>query len=151
MSVFDMINDLKSLKKDQEWLNEINSQSLQQIFMKLQTSFRSFFRRNTSYPDFRSKKGNKYFIVSQHFSFDQQGMHFPKFKRAIKFRDKPTVPESIKHIIITRGVDLHYASVQYESEEEPPKGTGIVGIEIGMAHFITTSDGLQVELHNDLR
>jgi len=62
--------------------------------MKLHTSFRSFFGYNTSYQDFRSKKGSQYFIGPQHSSFDTKGMHLPKFKNMIKFRDKSTVPEN---------------------------------------------------------
>ena len=65
LSGFDMMKILTKLKREKgkEWLNEINSQSLQHSLVKLDMSFVSFFRGNTAYPDFRSKKGNQYFSV----------------------------------------------------------------------------------------
>ena len=151
MSGFDTINDLKNLKRKYEWLNEANSQSLQQVLTKLDTSLRSFFKHNTSYPNFRSKKDNQYFIVPQHFSFDTKGMHLPKFKNMIKFRDKSNVPGHIKQIIVTRDVDRYYASIQYELNEDMQTGKGTIGVDMGVKAFITTSDVLQVEPMNALR
>ena len=151
MSGFDTINDLKNLKRKYEWLNEANSQSLQQVLTKLDTSLRSFFKHNTSYPNFRSKKDNQYFIVPQHFSFGTKWMHLPKFKNMIKFRDKSNVPGHIKQIIVTRDVDRYYASIQYELNEDVSTGKGTIGVDMGVKAFITTSDGLQVEPLNALR
>ena len=148
ISGFHMINDLKS---EYEWLNEVNSQSLQQVLMKLDTSFKSFFKRNTDYPNFRSKKDNQYFIVPQHFSFDEEGIYIPKFKKEIKFRGKSPIPETAKQVVITRDVDRYYASIPYEIEEELPKGKGSIGIDMGIKAFLTTSDRLQVEPLNALR
>ena len=151
MSGFRMINDLKNLKGQYEWLNEVNSQSLQQVLMKLDTSFKSFFKHNTDYPNYRSKKDNQYFIVPQHFSFDEEGMYLPKFKKGIKFRDKSIIPDTIKQIVITRDVERYYASIQYETDVELTKGNGIIGIDMGIKAFLTTSDGLQVEPLNVYR
>ena len=133
MSAFDTINDLKNMKKEYEWLNEINSQSFQQVLMKLDTAFRAFFKHNAHYPNFRSKKDNQYFIVPQHFSFGKGELHLPKFKRPIKFRDNATVPESINQIIVTRDVDRYYASIQYELNEDVSTGKGTIGaLQLGL-------------------
>ncbi len=56
LSVFDTMKMLPVLKKDITWLNEINSQSLQYSLANLDKAFRSFFKHNTDYPTFRSKK-----------------------------------------------------------------------------------------------
>ncbi len=53
--------------------------------------------------------------------------------------------------MVTRDVDRYYASIQYESNEELPKGNGSVGIDLGIKHFITTSDGIQIEPLNSYR
>ena len=47
--------------------------------------------------------------------------------------------------MITRDVDRYYASVVYESDEKPSVGMGAVGLDMGVRHFLTTSDGIQVE------
>ncbi len=49
LTVFDTIRMLTLLKKEKEWLYEINSQSLQHSLVKLDIAFRSFFK--PSIPD----------------------------------------------------------------------------------------------------
>ena len=151
LSVFDTMKMLTILKKDIAWLNEINSQSLQQSLVKLDMAFKSFFRHNTDYPNFRSRKDNQYFIVPSGFKTDGNRLIIPKFLDGIEYRDKSSIPEKIKQIIVTRDVDRYYASIQYECEEGMPKGKGIIGIDMGIKAFATTSDGLQVEPLNALR
>jgi putative transposase len=151
MSKFDTMDALRNLKKEYVWLSEVNSQSLQQSLIKLDIAFKAFFKHNSSYPAFRSKKDNQYFIVPQSFSFKEQGIQLPKFRRAIRFKDKSPIPEKVKQVIITRDVDRYYASIQYESDEKPSKGGGVMGIDLGVKHFLTTSDGLQVEPLNITR
>ncbi|MEM0097842.1 MAG: hypothetical protein QXK57_05175 [Conexivisphaerales archaeon] len=93
---------------------------------------------NTDYPKFRSKKDNQYFIVPSRFNVNKNRLVIPKFQGGIKYRDKSPIPENIKQIIITKDVDRYYASIQYEIKKEIPKGTGTVGIDMGIKSFITT-------------
>ncbi len=65
---------LTTLKKELTWLNEINSQSLQHSLVKLDMAFNSFFKHNTSYPYFRSKKDMQYFIIPSGFKKDGNKM-----------------------------------------------------------------------------
>ncbi|WP_077076055.1 RNA-guided endonuclease InsQ/TnpB family protein [Cuniculiplasma divulgatum] len=69
----------------------------------------------------------------------------------IEYRGESTIPSNIKQVVVTKDVNRYYASIQYESEEELPKGTGITGIDMGIRAFLTTSDGLQIESLNALR
>ncbi len=151
LSKFDALKGLTALKKQYVWLTEINSQSLQQSLMKLDTAFRAFFKHNAQYPKFKSRKGNQYFIVPQHFSFSKSEIRLPKFKREIKFKDKSPIPKDVKQIVIIRDVHRYYASILYERDEEMPKGDGIIGIDMGIKSFLTTSDGVQVEPLNVYR
>jgi putative transposase len=59
--------------------------------------------------------------------------------------DKSTIPENIKQIVVTKDVDRYYASIQYESPEQPKKGEGVVGIDMGIKHFLTISNGIAIE------
>ncbi len=148
---FDTMKMLTSLKKDVTWLNEINSQSLQHSLVKLDMAFKSFFRHNTDYPNFRSKKDNQYFIVPSGFKATRNRLVMPNFLEGIEYRDRFSIPQDIKQIIVTRDVDRYYASIQYETDETLEKGKGTIGIDMGIKHFATTSDGLQVEPLNSTR
>ena len=153
LNYFKTCRMLTELKKEQEyaWLYEISNPSLQQTLRKLDNAFTAFFRKNSGYPNFRSKKGNQYFIVPSGFKANENKLILPKFQEGIEYRDKSSIPEKIKQIIITRDVDRYYASIQYESGETMPKGSGVIGIDMCIKAFATLSDGLQIEPLNALR
>ena len=151
LSGFYTMKMLTVMKREITWLNEINSQSLQHSLVKLDMSFKAFFRHNSNYPTFRSKKDNQYFIVPSGFKTEGDKLIIPKFMEGIRYRDKSTIPENIKQIIVTKDVDRYYAFMQYETNVEISKGKGIIGIDMGIRAFITASDGIQVEPLNALR
>jgi putative transposase len=70
---------LTVLKKEITWLNEINSQSLQHSLVQLDKAFKSFFKHNTAYPAFRSKKDKQYFIISSGFKAIGNKLIIPEF------------------------------------------------------------------------
>jgi putative transposase len=148
---FDTMKMLTVLKKEITWLNEINSQSLQHSLVKLDMAFKSFFKHNTDYPTLRSKKGNQYFIIPSGFKTKGNRLIIPKFQGGIRYRDDSAISESIKQIVIIKDVDRYYALIQYEIDEDMLIGKGIIGVDMGIKHFLTTSDGLQVKPLNALR
>ena len=151
LSGFDTMKMLTTLKKGLTWLNEINSQSLQHSLVKLDMAFKSFFKHNTSYPKFRSRKDNPYFIIPSGFKTDGNKLVIPKFMEGIEYRDESTLPVDIKQVIVTKDVERYYAFIQYETDEKLSKGYAIIGIDMGIKAFLTTSDKLQVEPLNALR
>ena len=151
LSGFDTMKMLTILKKEAIWLNEINSQSLQHSLLRLDMAFKSFFRHNTEYPAFRSRKDNRYFIVPSGFKTKGNKLIIPKFVEGIEYRDRTTILENIKQIIVTRDVERYYASIQYELNEDIPAGKGTIGIDMGIKAFLTSSDGLQIEPLNALK
>ncbi|MGC8674511.1 MAG: RNA-guided endonuclease InsQ/TnpB family protein, partial [Thermoprotei archaeon] len=140
MSAFDMINDLTQLKKQDPWLREVNSQSLQQALLKLHLAFK-FFRHNADYPKFKSKKDNQYFVVPRGSKAILNRLVIPKFLEGIRYRDHTTIPDNIHQVVVKKEGDRYYASISYESYERPPKGSGAVGLDMGVAQFLTTPDG----------
>ena len=151
LTAFDTMKILTSLKKELVWLNEVNSQSLQHSLITLDKAFKSFFKHNSAYPKYRSKKNNQYFIVPSGSKTIKNRLVLPKFKEGIVFRDKSEIPKEIKQIVVTKDVERYYASIQYESNEELQKGNGIAGIDMGIKAFLTTSGGMQIESLNALK
>jgi len=70
-------NDLKNLKKEYEWLKEVDSISLQQSLRDLDTAYQNFFRRikngekEVGFPKFKSKKNPKQSYRTQYVSGDK--------------------------------------------------------------------------------
>jgi len=153
LNYFQTCKMLTEMKKEKEWLYEISSPTLQQTLRKLDNAFTSFFRKNTDYPKFRSKKDNQYFIVPQNGKIVGNRIVIPKFLEGIIFRDKFDFSKikEIDQIVVTKDVERYYASIFYESDEIPEKAEAVVGIDVGVRHFITMSDGIQVEPLNAYR
>lgn len=61
LSAFDMINLLKPLKNDgeHEWLYEVSSTSLQIACQDLDKAYKSFFKKQSGFPKFKSRKRSK--------------------------------------------------------------------------------------------
>ena len=151
LNYFKACKMLTELKKEYPWLYEISNPSLQQSLRKLDNAFTAFFRKNNDYPNSRSKKDNQYFTVPSGFRVDGNKLIIPKFMEGMEYRDKKAIPGKIKQIVVSRDVSRYYASIQYETEEELPKGNAVIGIDMGIRAFLTASDGLQVEPLNALR
>ena len=72
MSYKSMQSLLPSLKKENEWLKDINAQSLQVVLQNLDTAFSRFFRNIAGYPTFKKKKTGGSFTVPQHFTVNDR-------------------------------------------------------------------------------
>lgn len=72
ISRFDLNKLIPTLKASNEWLGEVNSQSLQGGMTKqVESAFTRFFRGKTGFPKFKSKKNPiQSFPVPQHYSVD---------------------------------------------------------------------------------
>jgi len=136
---------LTELKKDKDWLYEVSNASLQQTLRKLDNAFTSFFRKNTSYPTFKTKRDNQWFVVPNYIRIRENYLLILKFKEGIRFRDKYQISKDIKQVSITKEVERYYASIFYESDEKLEKGTQQIGIDLGLKTFATLSNGIQIE------
>ena len=84
LNYYDCANQLTNLKKKNEWLKEANSQSLQQTLKDLDTSYNRFFKKQSGFPNFKSKKNRQSFRIPQFFELNENQISFPKFKKGIK-------------------------------------------------------------------
>jgi len=153
LSYVDQANQLPALKKELNWLTEPPSQALQQTLKDLEQAFKNFFRRikqggeAAGFPRFKKKGFSDSFRLPQlkETAVLGEGKHgkvvLPKIG-AVKFIKSREIEGRIRNITISRTCDNWYISFNCEIEKEIAvnKGHGI-GIDRGIAHTITTSDG----------
>lgn len=58
--------DLVSLKKEYEWLKEVDSVALQSSVKNLDTAYLNFFKKKAEYPRFKSKKTHRYTYTTKY-------------------------------------------------------------------------------------
>ena len=156
LSIYQIQKEITQLKKEEDysWLKEVNSQSLQQSILDLDSAFSHFFRKNNKFPKFKSKLNPKQsFRVPQHFqiSKDKKHIKIPKLKW-IRFKDKFNIPKNIdfRSITISKEGNEYFASILYKTEEKEVKKQEIkenktLGIDLGIKTLATFSNGKKVE------
>jgi len=79
-SRFNLQKQLVELKKECEWLKEVNSQALQAVLQNLDLAYKKFFK-GAGFPKFKSKDTKQSFHVPQNVKVEDGGLVIPKFKK----------------------------------------------------------------------
>ena len=155
--VYEQLKELTDLKREKEWLREIDSCALQACVYNLDDAFQKFFRGN-GYPKFRAKgvhdsfrtnntlntyKNKKYETIRV--DFNKRIITLPKLKE-VKFRGYRTTKEivgKIKSATISKDGNKYFVSILVEVPftKYSINPTSIVGLDLGIKNFIVTSNG----------
>jgi putative transposase len=140
----EIINKLPELKKENEWLTEVPSQSLQQVALDLSSAFLNFFEKRAKFPKFK-KKGNKQSVrFPQGIKLDGDYLTLPKLKKV--YCKVSRLPDGkLKSVTVSMTPSGEYfASCLYDNGIDLPKQNSegkSVGIDLGVKDFAITSDG----------
>ena len=143
--------DLTNLKKDLEWLKEVDSVGLQSSLKDLDYAYQKFFKEHTGYPKFKSKK-NRYKSyktknTNNCLDFINKHIKLPKLG-LVKVRDKQIPQGRILNATISQEPNGHYycslccTDIEFE---QYPKTNKNVGIDLGLVDFAILSDGIKIE------
>lgn len=151
LSCFDLIKQLPDLKKECEWLKEVNSQSLQASITNLDTAYTNFFKGQADFPKFKSKnKSTQSFNVPQSIVLENCKLIIPKFKKGIAIIQHRNFEGKIKQATISKTpTGKYFASILVETNDNgcPKKAVSkenTVGIDLGIKDFLITSEGNKV-------
>lgn len=154
LSVFALDKAMTDWKETEaeNWLNEVNSQSLQQSLRHLDAAYTSFFKKTGGFPKFKAKGNHDSFSNPQStkVDFERGWVRIPKFKGGIKCRFHRTFEGLIKTSTISRTPSgKYYISILVDDgKPEPvpaaPAKNQTLGIDLGIKDFATFSDGAKV-------
>ena len=140
---------LTELKRQagKEWLYEVDACSQQRAIKKLDDAYKSFFKGNTDFPNFKSKKHQQSYQTVGNISIKAKRVCFPKFSEGIKFNRKLPVFDKINNITIKQtATGLYYAILSVEGDITPlPVTNQSVGVDLGIIDFAVTSDGEKIK------
>ena len=158
-SAFDTIKRLPSLKQERPELKQVHSQVLQDVCRRLDKGFQAFFRRlrtgeKPGYPRFKSYRRYHSFTFPQSgFAVkDDKYLQLSKVGKVRIILHRP-LPEDIKTLTIKRTpAGKFYASFAVDvPAERAPCSEKETGIDVGLTHFATFSDGLKINNPRFLR
>jgi len=145
INYYDNAKSLTELKKQEEysWLNEINSQSLQDSLKNLETAYKNFFRFKKGFPKFKSKHNRNSFCVPQFVKLENGKLKIPKFKEPIDLILSRSFTGIIKQCTISKTpTNEYFVSILVETEHiKLEKTDKSIGIDLGLKDFVITSEG----------
>ena len=158
ISCFELILEIPKMKEKNEWLKEVYSQSLQASLRNLDTAFTNFFRRvkkgdkELGYPKFKSKHKRQscQFPQNAEANFENGTTTLPKLGEVKTIFDR-TFEGKVKTVTVSRETTgKFFVSFLVDNGKELPiKGpidpSKSIGIDLGLTHFLTTSNGEKVD------
>jgi len=161
---------LVALKVEQPWIREVHSKVLQQSMINLEAAYKSFFKNGMGFPKFKSKhdprsscrfpadafmgvRGNRLSLVKA-----LSDIHFKCSVRDERYLNRNQDKVRSATLSKTKAGQYHLSILidgDFASKEVKPK-MDVVGIDLGISTFVTTSLGktyenLKVIRSNELR
>lgn len=143
------------LKKEFEWLCEVDSMALCNAQIQLQTAYSNFFRdKSIGFPKFRSKKfGRKAYttnLINGNISIGDGLLKLPKVGK-VRVKQHRTIPDGykIKSVTISQEPSgKYYAAIltEYETELIDAPVETALGLDYSSPHFYVDSEGNEVDM-----
>ena len=134
---------LTTLKKEVDWLNEVDSTALQQSLKNLEEAYRRFFSKQNSFPRFKSRKNpvQSYRTVGK-MKLNGNQLFIPKLGW-IRFAKSREIEGRILSATLRRTPSgKYFVSVLCEVEIQPlEKVDNQVGVDLGIKDFAILSNG----------
>ncbi len=157
LSYFELNKQLTDLKKECDFLKEVNSQCLQMALRNLDNSFQNFFKGRASFPNFKKKQNKQSFQLPQSVTVDFKNncIDLPKFKQPIKAILHRSFKGDVKTVTISKTpTNKYFISVLVDNHIELPetiKSNNAVGVDVGIKTFAVCSDGTEYANPKHLR
>jgi putative transposase len=149
---------LTLLKKEIEWLQEVDKFALQNSLRNLETAYKNFFadlkkvkgKKNVGFPKFKKKHGCKQSyktnLTNNNIQIIENRLKLPKLGW-IKFHKSQEITGNLVNVTVTRTTSGKYiASILCETEiEKHPQVTQNIGLDLGIKFYLVTSDGEVVD------
>jgi putative transposase len=156
LSYSDLCKELTILKKADQtsWLADVHSQALQQSLKDLESAFKHFFRRIKNkevpgFPKFKKKGLKDSFRYPQGVKVKDGMVFLPKIGW-VTYYDSRLIEGTIAQTTIKKEGIHWFVTIVCEIEIEDPLKKPIVlekaiGIDLGISHFATLSDGTTIK------
>ena len=145
---------LPDMKKDEatHWLKEVDSTAIQSALKNLADSFARFFKKQNNKPKFKSKKHPVQSYTTQFTNHNiavlKRHVKLPKLG-LVKFANSKEIKGRIINATLRKNASgKFFVSILCEEEiVELPKTEAAMGIDLGITHFATLSDGRKIDNH----
>lgn len=143
---------LLKLHEETAWLKEVDAQALCRSIINLEKAYQAFFKHGAGFPKFKTRNGRQSYQCGLWGTIDleAQTIKFPKLT-PMRFICTRRFEGDIKSITVSRDPSgKHFVSVLVETGKDAPQAQpysedSIIGIDLGLSHFATSSSGDKVD------
>lgn len=144
-------SDLTQLKKELQWLKEVDKFALQNSLRDLDNAYKKFFKGYSGFPKFKSKKtycfSYRTSYTNNNIQYCGKNIRLPKLG-FVKVRDKQIPQGRILNATISQNPSgKYYCSICCTDVVIVPytKTGSVVGLDLGIKEFAVTSDNEHIE------
>ena len=138
-----------------EWLKDSPSQALQHALKDLEKAYKNFFEQRADFPRFKKKgMGDSFrYPDPKQIKLDQvNGRIFLPKLGWLRYRHSRDTLGELRNVTVSQSGGKWFASIQTRREVQPEQPTGgIVGLDMGIARFVTLSDGSHIDPLNSFK
>lgn len=153
-SYTDLASQLKEWKQEAPtyFLKSIHSQILQQSLKDLDRALWDGLNKKKGMPRFKQKGVHDSFRYPQGFKIEANKIYLPKIGW-VRFRQSRELEGIPKNVTVSRKGKHWFVAIQVELEIEEPRHPSLspVGIDMGVTHFATLSNGEVLEPLNSFK
>lgn len=146
LNAFALNNVLSALKTEYPWLKDAESTSLQSTNHDLVEAYKKFFKQHKGVPKFKSRRAPKQSYTSKMGVkvIDNKQIKLPKLG-LMPFKSGRQVTGKVKNATIRLSATGKFYAIVLVENEMPklPKTNASVGIDMGVADLMITSDGVK--------
>ena len=150
------IKDIAKLKKNHDWLKEVDSIALQSAVENLGNGYDKYYKKTGGKPKFKSKKNEiqSYTtkLINGNIEIIGKRIKLPKLG-LVKIENSRTINGNIKRVTVSRTQsNKYFVSILCDVDiQELPKIDKKVGVDVGIKTFAVCSDGYKEENPKYLR
>lgn len=158
LSAYDIQREIKDLRKEYDWIAEVNSQAIGQSVNHVDVAFKKFFK-GSGYPNFKKRKHGGSFQCHnglRKIDWEKSILSIPKIYN-IPITLSRRFEGKVKTVTISKTpTGKYFASILVETpfERIPPKQINpetVIGIDVGIKSFIVTSNNKVFEPNRKLK
>ena len=138
------------------WLKYTPSQALQHALKDLEKAYKNFFAKRADFPRFKRKGSGDSFRYPEpkQIKFDQTNnrIFLPKLGW-LRYRNSRDVPGELRNATVSQSGGKWFVSLQTQRDVATPvpESTSAIGIDVGIARFVTMSDETYVAPLNSFK
>lgn len=147
LSSFDLFKQITDCRKEVEWIKTVSYKVLEDAIERMDKSFKSFFKGG-GYPRFAIRDKYNSITFKSIKKVSDYVFKLPKIGEVKIFKDR-LIHGDLRRATIIKEPDGFYICIltiqQVSVSVKPIHDSQVVGLDMGLAYFLSTSDGIQVE------